>query len=135
MFELVKALKTPVIASSVSIELYRKKTPSKHYNLLIPTDRLTILDQERSVFSIDVDKYTGKPLTPSESGTDEVIYEKIDKFIIREGIKSHLFYCMEIKKTVCSRAFKNAFENHKLTGVEFVVLDTSYRYDPWGDFC
>ena len=135
MLELVETLKVPVITCPISIELYRKKTPSRRYNLLIPTNRLAILDQERSIFEIDADKYTGKLLMPSDSGTQEVIYARIDKFIIRKGIESHLFYCMEIKETVCSRTFKNAFESHKLTGVKFMALDASYRYDPWADFC
>lgn len=126
-------LEIPHITRQVEIELKGKKTPEKRYNLFIPTARLSLLDLEHSVFTIDRDKYTGKLKTPEESDVPAIVFESIESFKIKPGIHQHLFLCTDINETVCSAEFKAMFESKALFGLAFTPLDATYKFDPWGE--
>ncbi|MBI6549756.1 hypothetical protein [Xenorhabdus lircayensis] len=134
MLKLCNELKINCITVPVEIQLYRKKIPQKQYFIFFLSDYLSILDLNKSVFSISKDIYTGKLETPEDSGLDRIYYETIDKFCIKEGISQHLFFCQELAKPVCSHVFKEKFESLNLKGAEFEIIDNNYKYDAWDGF-
>ncbi|PHM73080.1 imm11 family protein [Xenorhabdus kozodoii] len=134
ILNLCKELKINCITVPVTIQLYRNKTPKKQYFLFFLSDYISILDPEKSIFSISRDIYTDKLDTPEDKGLDKIYYEKIDKFHIKEDISKHLFFCQELSKPVCSNVFKEKFESLNLKGVEFEIIDDNYKYDAWDGF-
>ncbi|MNC43803.1 hypothetical protein D3C75_926800 [compost metagenome] len=61
-----------------------------------------------------------------------VVYDRIEKFVIRDGIDEDLFYCEELKQMVCSSEFRLGYLERNLVGLEFKKIDGDFIYAPWG---
>ncbi|WP_165678468.1 imm11 family protein [Metapseudomonas otitidis] len=135
MFNLVNDLSVRFISFPVAIDIHRGRVPSKAYYLFYLTNYLSLMDGAGSVYTISRDLDSGRLNTPEDRCLDKVYYEKIDFFKTRDDVSDNLFFCKEISKPVCSVFFKEEFEARGLSGVTFIPIDDSYRYDPWSNFC
>ncbi|WNY83039.1 hypothetical protein NNQ28_01075 [Cronobacter dublinensis] len=105
----------------LKIELSNRVGLSKNYNLFYLKKYVSIIDKDKSEYEID-DFITD----------DEKIYfSKIDRFVVKEGVNDHLFFCTDIGKPVCSLYFKERFAKQGLVGIDFIGIDSNYRYDEW----
>jgi hypothetical protein len=113
---------------SVPVQMFfqGKKNPDKGFNFFCVTSRLSILDRKRSNYELAASGLSNPNMLP--------IYERISKFVVKDGIVDNLFFCEEIKKVVCSKIFKEEFESRGLQGVSFTSIDDSYVFAPWDDF-
>lgn len=130
-YNLCREFNVKCICIPANVRLLRNKTPNKKYFLYFNKAYLSILDSDKSVFSISKDIYNGKNNTPEDKNMDKIYYDKIDKFHVIDGISEHLFYCKDIMDTVCSKSFKDKFDYLNLKGVKFIPIDQDYKYDAW----
>lgn len=130
-YKLCEKFNVKCICIPVDIYLMRGKSPEKKYFLFFILSYLSILDKDKSIFSISKSIYDGGSDTPENKGLDKIYYERIDKFHIIDNIEKHLFFCLEIMKPVCSKMFKEEYERLNLNGVEFIPIDKNYTYDAW----
>jgi hypothetical protein len=133
LLELCNRLGVEFISAEAKISLYRNEVSEKHYNFFIPSERLDLLNEEKSIFNISTNLETGK-LATREIGLDSTYYDRIDKFIVRTDVMRDLFLCTELKKVVCSIRFKEKYEDALMSGVAFEPIDENFRYDPWSNF-
>lgn len=59
------------------------------------------------------------------------IYDRIDRFVIKDDVHEDLFFCEELKRAVCSSAFKETYSAKKLIGLTFEKIDESFTFNPW----
>lgn len=128
--ELCNSFAVDYLSVPVDVELDGGQKPSKGYNFFCVAARKEILDEEMSIFALMDDRL----LRPKSERGDLPVYDRIDKFVIADGVEDDLFYCEEIKRTVCSAAFKAKFMAMKLTGLNFISIDENYVYAPWDGF-
>lgn len=121
------------ISAIADVTLYKDKRPERIYYFFMPIERVDLLDEENSVFSISKDLETGK-LQTRESGLDSTYYDKIDLFVAKKDVGRDLFLCTELKETVCSARFRKSFEDAGMSGIGFKPIDQNFRYDPWANF-
>jgi hypothetical protein len=131
--DLCQIFSVDFISTGADITLLKGKKPEKSYNFFMPMERVDLLDEGNSVFSVSKDLETGE-LKTREAGLDSTYYDKIDLFVIRPEVDRHLFLCTELKKTVCSAKFKKAFEDARMSGIAFEPIDQNFRHDPWANF-
>lgn len=129
MISICEKLSVSYLSRPVTISLHRHKIPQKKQLLFIPTTRIRIMDESLSIFTKDT-----PPLSDRQDPKEDTYYERIDKLVIQSTPTEHLFYCLEIKELVCSKQFKEKFEEDDLIGIEFTPIDKNFRYDPWRDF-
>ncbi|QHM73337.1 imm11 family protein [Mixta intestinalis] len=129
--ELCEDLNVNFIHIPTDIKLFRNKTPAKKYYTFFVLDYLSILDKNKSIFTISEDIDSGKLNTPEDRGLDKTYYDKIDRFCIVDDVFSHLFFCQDISQFVCSGVFKEKFESLRLKGITFKPIDNEYKYDAW----
>jgi len=127
VLDICSGLGIPFVSSKLDIVLYRNKIPLKKYNYFYPKDRILLMDLSQSSFTFA--QVVSKDGTCMEKSTDH--FDVIERFVVKNDVSSKLFYCKEICKIVCSGAFKEEFERNQLTGIDFVPIDKTYRYDPW----
>lgn len=113
----------------LAIELRKGREVSKGYSLFFVQSRCSILDVDKSKFVL-MDEGLLRP--ESERQGMPVVYDRIEKFVIRGGIEEDLFYCEEIKQMVCSSEFKRGYLERNLAGLEFTKIDGDFIYAPWG---
>lgn len=113
----------------LAIELRKGREVSKGYSLFFVQSRCSILDVDKSKFVL-MDEGLLRP--ESERQGMPVVYDRIEKFVIRGGIDEDLFYCEEIKQMVCSSEFKRGYLERNLAGLEFTKIDGDFIYAPWG---
>ncbi|MBW7983483.1 imm11 family protein [Enterobacillus tribolii] len=129
--ELCNSLNVNFFYIPTDVQLLRSKVPSKEYYLFFLLDYLSILDQNKSIFTISKDINSGKLNTPEDKGLNKTYYDAIDLFHIKDDVSKHLFFCQEISQPVCSQEFKVKFESLGLKGIEFILIDDNYKYDAW----
>ncbi|MDM9600457.1 hypothetical protein QTN23_13060 [Pseudomonas shirazica] len=113
----------------LAIELRKGREASKGYSLFFVQSRCSILDVGKSKFAL-MDEGLLRP--ESERQGMPVVYDRIEKFVIRGGVDEGLFYCVEIKQMVCSSEFKRGYLERNLAGLEFTKIDGDFIYAPWG---
>jgi hypothetical protein len=119
--------KCPYLSREADLSLSNKLAPlSQSYSFFVPLERLRAMDVNQSSFVVDSNDKAGC--------SNDVEYERIDKLVMQSNIKSHLFYFEEIKEFVCSGDFFKAVLEKKIIGLDFSLLDSSYKYAPWDDF-
>ena len=121
MLSLCSALSVDYFNVPLSIELSDGGEVSKHYNLFYLKKYLSIIDKDKSEYEID------DFITDDET----VYYSKINRFIIKENLCDHLFFCTDIGKPVCSSDFKERITKQGLVGIVFMAIDNNYKYDEW----
>lgn len=104
--------------------------PEKQYFIFLPADHLPILDAERSVCEVELNVETGMPMM-DRFFPDIPIYQKIEKFVVRDFTFPALFQSVELDMLVCTDEFHQHAMNSGLRGLKFVPLDENYVYDPW----
>ncbi|XTZ38655.1 imm11 family protein [Salmonella enterica] len=130
-FYLCKEFSANIIHIPVDISLIKGGKPKKEYYLFFLLDYIEILDQKESQYVISHDIESGLPNTPAARGLDKNYYETIDLFVVKKKIKSNFFFCQELSKPVCSKAFKEKFEERGLKSIEFKIIDENFKYDAW----
>ncbi|HGY3716626.1 TPA: DUF1629 domain-containing protein [Citrobacter gillenii] len=128
--ELCSDFNVRFISAPTNVSLYGNKKPNKNYYLFFILDYLSLLDEKKSVFTVAKNIRTGEELTHLNGGK-KTYYDKIEKFCVRDDVFTHLFFCDDIAKPVCSREFKEKFELLGLKGVKFEKIDENYKYDAW----
>ncbi|MFR0675080.1 hypothetical protein ACLUUI_16045 [Enterobacterales bacterium AW_CKDN230030176-1A_HGKHYDSX7] len=93
--------------------------------------RGSLLDVEKSKFVL-TDKRLLRP--DSERSGALPVYDRIDRFIVKENIHEDLLFCEELKQAVCSSDFREAYISEKLVGLKFERIDENFVFDPWGDW-
>lgn len=121
------------IFAKMDVTLLGKNTPKEDYYFFMPMERVDLLDEENSVFTISTNLETGK-LSTREIGLDSTYYDKIDLFVAKKNVDRDLFLCTELKEIVCSARFKKMFEDARMSGIDFEPIDQDFRYDPWANF-
>ncbi|MBQ4775585.1 MULTISPECIES: hypothetical protein [Pectobacterium] len=131
MCVLCDKLNVKFIRIPVEVELYRGRTPNKKYFLFFLKSYLSILDEERSIYSKSTDL---KNENFNVSGEDErFFYDSIELFKVKDSVSENLFFCNELMLPVCSAVFKEECERLGLEGVGFKPLDDNYKYSAWDD--
>ncbi|ELQ6018341.1 hypothetical protein R2225_003389 [Cronobacter sakazakii] len=121
MLSLCSELNVQYFNVPLKIELSHRIGLSKNYNLFYLKKYISIIDKDKSEYEID-DFITD----------DEKIYfSKIDRFVVKEGVNDHLFFCPDIGKPVCSLDFKERFTKQGFVGIDFIAIDSNYKYDEW----
>ncbi|MNH29130.1 hypothetical protein D3C79_893410 [compost metagenome] len=113
----------------LTIELRKGGEASKGYSLFVVQSRCSMLEVDKSKFVL-MDEGLLRP--EGERQGMPVVYDRIEKFVIRDGIDEDLFYCEELKQMVCSSEFKRAYLEKNLIGLEFKRIDGDFIYAPWG---
>lgn len=90
--------------------------------------RRSLLDVERSEFAL-MDEALLRP--KAERINSSPIYDRIDRFVIKDDVHEDLFFCEELKRAVCSSAFKEAYSAKKLIGLTFEKIDEAFTFNPW----
>lgn len=119
-------------AIPLRIEIEGVNAVQKKYFIFLPGECVDLLDRSRSEFSEDRDMETGEiAINNLFPGTP--MYGWIRRFVVRADCSANLFRCKETMELVCSVEFKLNAERDGLKGLEFIPIDESYRYDPWGE--
>ncbi|WP_406807233.1 Imm43 family immunity protein [Burkholderia semiarida] len=119
-------------AIPISIVASGKPAGNKVYSIFLPADHESLLDRQRSNYSEDRDLET-KEVAENKLFPGTPMYSWIKNFIPRDDCASNLFRCTETMELVCSQEFKSEVERCALKGIEFLPIDESYSYDPWGE--
>lgn len=119
-------------AIPINIVINAKPVSQKIYSIFLPADHESLLDREKSEYSEGRDLET-KEVAENKLFPGTPVYSWIKNFIPREKCSANLFRCTETLELVCSRDFKAQVERYALKGIEFVPIDESYSYDPWGE--
>ncbi|MXN79755.1 hypothetical protein GR157_34160 [Burkholderia sp. 4701] len=119
---------------AIPINIVRDAKPAgqKSYSIFLPADHKSLLDRQKSEYSEDRDLET-KEVAENKLFPGTPMYSWIKRFVPREDCSANLFRCTETMELVCSRDFKVHVERSALTGIDFVPIDESYSYDPWGE--
>jgi hypothetical protein len=119
----------------IAVEMVQStKVPTevKYYFLLSKT-WAAVLDYEKSKCTVGMDLETGTPLFDNYFPTVPHI-EAIQLAVIDEEKVNglNIFRCIDIEsKYVCSERFKAECEEQKLSGIEFVPLDSNFKSIPF----
>lgn len=92
----------------------------------------SLLDESASSYSLELSSDSASP-SVNKFYLGAHSYNWIEKFVVREGIESDIFWCSEFMEHVCSQRFVDESMRRKLQGMKFTALDYSFKYDPWGD--
>lgn len=119
-------------AIPLRIEFEGAAVAQKSYFIFLPGEHVDLLDRNQSEFEEDRDMETGE-VAINNLFPGAPMYSWIRRFVPRKDCKANLFRCKETMEVVCSAEFKIRAERDALKGIEFVPIDESYRYDPWGE--
>ncbi|MGE8046599.1 imm11 family protein [Pseudomonas monteilii] len=103
----------------------------ENFRFFYVLSRGSLLDVEKSKFVL-TDKGLLRP--DSERLSVLPVYDKIDRFVVKENIHEDLLFCEELKQVVCSSDFKENYFAEKLVGLKFEKIDEKFVFDPWGDW-
>ncbi|MDO7912177.1 hypothetical protein ACI2KC_05050 [Pseudomonas monteilii] len=128
--DLCSRLKCEYIDVPLKVELGSGEN-LENFRFFYILSRGSLLDVEKSKFVL-----TDKRLLRPDSERINVlpIYDRIDRFIVKEGIYEDLLFCEELKQAVCSSDFRENYISEKLVGLKFERIDEKFVYDPWGDW-
>lgn len=104
----------------------------KKYFYFLTAQWESLLDESASSYSLELSSDSASP-SVNKFYPGAHSYNWIEKFVVREGVESDIFWCSEIMEHVCSQRFVDESTRRKLQGVKFTALDDSFKYDPWGD--
>ncbi|WP_416421567.1 hypothetical protein RAM80_16495 [Pseudomonas sp. App30] len=119
------------ISVGVDVVLLEGKPVDKEFSLFFLKARVSILDDKQSIYTL-VDESLLLPV--AERLSTDPVYEKIESFVVKDGVSEDLFFCSEIKETVCSEKFKLEFQKQGLKGIKFIAIDAEFLYSPWDEF-
>ncbi|MCA8311008.1 hypothetical protein LGM90_21090 [Burkholderia sp. AU28942] len=119
---------------AIPINIVRDAKPvsQKVYSIFLPGDHESLLDRQKSEYLEDRDLET-KEIAENNLYPGTPMYGWIKQFVPREDCSAVLFRCTETMELVCNRDFKAEVERCALKGIDFVPIDESYSYDPWGE--
>jgi hypothetical protein len=117
----------------VKIVMPDGKSSKNKYSYFLPATYISLLDQEKSSYAVDVNVETGE-LLADKLFPGQPVYEKIDRFFAKNISTPNLFVCTEILQLVCTNRFRKEVEEQGLKGIRFTTLDETYVYDPWADW-
>ncbi|WP_321790361.1 hypothetical protein [Burkholderia pyrrocinia] len=119
---------------AIPIDIVRsaKSVGQKIYSIFLPADHESLLDRQKSEYSEDRDLET-KEVAENKLFPGTPMYGWIKRFIPRDDCSVNLFRCTETMELVCSHEFKVEAERYALKGIDFLPIDESYSYDPWGE--
>ena len=127
---LCESYKCSYFSAPPIIELRKKTKTNKSYNFLCITSRRSILDIEKSRFTLMSEELL-RPEAERRGMT--AIYDRIDEFAVKPDIEEDLLYCEELRQMVCSSDFKNGYLEKNLIGLDFQKIDDTFVYSPWSD--
>ncbi|WP_110875984.1 imm11 family protein [Franconibacter helveticus] len=132
ILSLCSELNVDYFSIPLSIELENKRALLKKYNLFYLKKYLSIIDKNKSNYEIDnvVGVSNGSEI---DKENERVYFTRIDKFVVKNEVHDHFFFCTDIGKPVCSMDFKNLFLSKGLAGLDFIPIDDDYSYDEWED--
>ncbi|MGS0897312.1 hypothetical protein ACVBGC_33040 [Burkholderia stagnalis] len=104
----------------------------KDCSIFLLGDHESLLDRQNSEYLEDRDLET-KEVAENKLFPGTPMYSWIKRFVPREDCSSNLFRCTETLELVCTDDFKAEVERFALKGIDFIPIDESYSYDPWGE--
>ena len=128
-----KDLQVDFRSAPVKIVMPDGRLSKKNYSYFLPGKYVSLLDQEKSSYAVDMNIETGEPLE-DKLFPGQPVYEKIDRFVAKDIPTPNLFMCTEILQLVCTDRFRKMAEEQELKGVRFTSLDEDYIFDPWADW-
>mgnify|MGYP000997315391 CR=1 FL=1 len=134
MLLLLEKYKVNFFSREVDITLSKKNKPKKKYNLFFLKDYIYLLNKDESDFVLSDDLSCGVDESKKSDAPQEVFYDVIERFVVKDNVGSDLFFCKEISKPVCSEGFKEEYTALNMKGVKFIPIDEKYKFDPWGGF-
>jgi len=124
---LCAAHKCEYIDLPLTIELASGKS-IQDFSFFCLLSRYSLLDVEKSEFVL-MDEGLLRPM--AERVDKSPVYDRIDRFIVKENIGEDLFFCEELKQAVCSSAFKEEYFTKELIGLDFERIDEDFTFNPW----
>lgn len=118
-------------AVPLSIYFSNGERSLRSFHLLLALQSASLLDRISSTFLEDKITESGQVAMDKAFPTHPV-YSWIKDFRITPT-DMHLFHCIEIFHLCASSEFKERSEARNLKGLGFVPIDSTYRYDPWGE--
>lgn len=119
-------------AVPVTVYLATGAEAQKKYFYFLTMQWESLLDESASSYSLELSSDSNTPaMNKFYPGAHS--YNWIEKFVVRKGIESDIFWCSEIMEHVCSQRFVDESIRRKFKGIRFIALDDSFKYDPWGD--
>ncbi|WP_155640805.1 hypothetical protein [Burkholderia pseudomultivorans] len=110
----------------------RSPLTKKIYSIFLPAEHESLLDRQKSDYAKDRDLETNE-VAENKLFPGIPMYSWIKRFVPREDCAANLFRCVETLELICSSKFKVEVERLALKGIDFVSIDESYAYDPWGE--
>lgn len=122
-----------VLYRSVPVAVYLSSgiETRKKYFYFLSAQWASLVNQQRSEYKLEED-------VPG-SGADNKYYAGvknyawIKKLVVSENVGLDFFWCAEFMQHACSERFMKKAQSLRLQGIEYIPLDDSFRYDPWGD--
>ncbi|MCA1856627.1 hypothetical protein LE190_11935 [Massilia oculi] len=130
--EVCRALQVGFKAIPIQITLPSGQAARQDYYIFFAADNISLLDQERSVYTLERVIETGKVMIDAIFPPHPV-YSTIEKFACKQIGTAPLFYCIEIMRLVCTETFRERAVESGLKGLQFVPIDEHYGYDLWSD--
>lgn len=121
---------------SIPLQIYlsQKKQPQKKYFFLLLVGRFFLLDKTTSQYTVSKDPNNENEYLYETYFSNEVCYDIIDKFYIKDTDNlPDFFICAELKKEICTEKFKKLCESLDIVGVKFTEIIDGFKYDPWND--
>lgn len=118
-------------AVPVTVFLASGITSRKKYYYFLAAQWASLVDDEKSTCALEQNLTGGSPGRKYYGNVKR--YAWISNLIVRENIGLDLFWCAEFMQHTCSKRFAEVAMTANLKGLKFIPLDSSFKYDPWGD--